>query len=249
MAGFGSLLREERIRQGITLEMVEKETKIRKVYLAALEEENFSLLPPQVYAVGFARRYSKFLNLDEEKMASLFKSLAFPEPEEEAEPEPAAVKNTLLDGHKKNKLINTVSAIIFIIVIFGLGSFVLKYLNQPEFAENPGNKNPDITAHDTDNNPDNEPVQPPATVNEIALKVLVKPGMYCWLSVTADGNNIFTGTLTSEQSQEFKANQTLKIRAGNAGALQLQVNGKDIGPLGNNGEVVDKEFNINELTP
>lgn len=246
MAGFGSCLREERIRQGFTLEMVENETKIRKIYLVALEEENFSLLPPRVYAIGFARRYSQFLNLDEEEMVNQFKSLAFTESDEN-EVEETNFKNTLLEGQKKTKFINSISAIIFLIVIIGLGSVMLKYIKQ-DTANNTNNaQSPGISVENPVNQAPNEPIQPPE-IDEMVLKVAVKPGMSCWLSVIADGNNIFTGTLSNGQNQEFKANQTFKIRAGNAAALQLEVNERDIGILGNNGEVVEKEFNIKDFT-
>jgi len=246
MAGFGSCLREERIRQGYTLEMVESETKIRKMYLVALEEENFSILPPRVYAIGFVRRYSQFLNLDEEEMVNQFKSLAFPESDEENEAEKTNFKNTLLEGEKKSRFINSISAIVFVMVLIGVGSLVLKYVksNTGNIANN--TQPPGISVENPMEQVPNEPVHPPE-VDEVVLRVAVKPGMSCWLSVSADGQNIFTGTLTNEQNQEFKANQTLKIRAGNAGALVLEVNGKDLGVLGNKGEVVEKVFNINDF--
>ncbi|WP_369397313.1 RodZ domain-containing protein [Syntrophomonas palmitatica] len=34
------------------------------------------------------------------------------------------------------------------------------------------------------------------------------------------------------------------IRAGNAGGIDIKVDGKDIPPLGKNGEVVEREFTV-----
>lgn len=50
--GVGEKLQEERLRQGFTLEEIEEETKIRKYYLQALEEENYKVLPPGFMPLG-----------------------------------------------------------------------------------------------------------------------------------------------------------------------------------------------------
>ena len=54
--GFGEKLREAREAKGYSLDYIEEETKIRKLYIEALEQETFDLLPPKVYATGFVRR-------------------------------------------------------------------------------------------------------------------------------------------------------------------------------------------------
>ncbi|MDD3024595.1 MAG: helix-turn-helix domain-containing protein, partial [Syntrophomonadaceae bacterium] len=74
---WGEILRKEREKLGYTLEKVEEETKIRKYYLEMMENDDFTSLPPQVYAIGFVKRYAKLLNLDENHMVSEFKLLAY----------------------------------------------------------------------------------------------------------------------------------------------------------------------------
>jgi hypothetical protein len=60
----GNALRTARERQGIELGEVERQTRIRGRYLAALEAEKFDLLPARAYAKGFLRVYADFLGLD-----------------------------------------------------------------------------------------------------------------------------------------------------------------------------------------
>jgi cytoskeleton protein RodZ len=60
----GSSLREARVRREIPLAQVAEETRIRRRYLEALEEERFELLPGPVYAKGFLRAYADYLSLD-----------------------------------------------------------------------------------------------------------------------------------------------------------------------------------------
>ena len=64
----GQYLRFIRTRKKLNLEQVEKETKVSMKYLVAIEGSNFSNLPPEVYTIGFIRRYANFLQIDSEKM-------------------------------------------------------------------------------------------------------------------------------------------------------------------------------------
>ena len=58
-----------------------------------------------------------------------------------------------------------------------------------------------------------------------------------WISVTADGEKKWQGTLQANQSREIQATDTIRLTAGNAGGISLTLNGKDIGAMGGEGEV------------
>lgn len=60
----GSILREKRVERKLSVADVFAETKINKKYIQALEDDNFLLIPSQVYAKGFLKAYSNFLGLD-----------------------------------------------------------------------------------------------------------------------------------------------------------------------------------------
>lgn len=77
----GSALRAARERRGLELREVERETRIRERYLAALEEERFELLPARAYAKGFLRVYADFLGLDGGLIVEEFNA-RFPEAEQ-----------------------------------------------------------------------------------------------------------------------------------------------------------------------
>lgn len=70
--GFGGKLRSARTSRGYSLDAVAKELNILKRYVQALEEENFSALPPFAYARGFIVNYAKFLELDSAELANAF---------------------------------------------------------------------------------------------------------------------------------------------------------------------------------
>lgn len=66
----GTMLREERERQGLSLDTVSDKTKISRSCLAAIEEGNDGLLPHPVYAKGFIKNYARLLGVDHEEFAA-----------------------------------------------------------------------------------------------------------------------------------------------------------------------------------
>ncbi len=73
MRTVGTILKEERVSKGFSLEQVEKATKIRLKYLVALEEEDYKKLPALPYVQGFIKNYSKFLGLRSTTMMAIFR--------------------------------------------------------------------------------------------------------------------------------------------------------------------------------
>lgn len=69
----GQLLKKERENKGITLEQVEKETRIRMVNLKAIESEDWSQFQSRTYVQGVIKRYGSFLDLDAEKLSAYFR--------------------------------------------------------------------------------------------------------------------------------------------------------------------------------
>ena len=64
----GALLRERREQRSVSLADVEKGTRIRQKYLAAIEADEWHLLPGEVVGRGFLRNYANFLRLDADSL-------------------------------------------------------------------------------------------------------------------------------------------------------------------------------------
>lgn len=73
MLTVGSILRKERKRRGLTLKQVEKQIHIREKFLNAIEENEWSIFSSKIYITGLIKNYSKFFDLDEEKMIAYFR--------------------------------------------------------------------------------------------------------------------------------------------------------------------------------
>jgi len=74
MKDIGNFLRERREAKGISLIEVEKDLKIRKKYLQALEEGNVNAIPGKTYIVGYLKNYSKYLDIDEENVNQIIQT-------------------------------------------------------------------------------------------------------------------------------------------------------------------------------
>src|SRR6201999_4189807 len=68
MEQIGARLREARMRAKIDINQVESDTKIRAKYLRAMENEEWDLLPGEIYAKTFLRTYADYLGLDSREL-------------------------------------------------------------------------------------------------------------------------------------------------------------------------------------
>jgi len=81
----GEILKQAREDQGLSLDEISLATKIKEKYLAAIEADNWAVLPSTVQQKGFTRSYAAFLGLDPAPLIKQLRDL-LDEPEEEEAP-------------------------------------------------------------------------------------------------------------------------------------------------------------------
>lgn len=69
----------------------------------------------------------------------------------------------------------------------------------------------------------------------------------CWMQITVDGKKTEL-TLSEGQTQDVQANESIQLRLGNAGVVRITLNGQDLGVMGSQGQVVKKEFKLEDYT-
>lgn len=69
---YGEVLRKNREKHGISLTEVAKDLHIREDILLALENEDFSKIPPQGYSRNMIKSYSRLLGLNANKITEMF---------------------------------------------------------------------------------------------------------------------------------------------------------------------------------
>lgn len=73
MRKVSEVLKQAREEKGVSLSQVEQDTKIKKVYLEAIERGEFLSLPSENYALGFVKNYAKYLDLPVSSVVPLFR--------------------------------------------------------------------------------------------------------------------------------------------------------------------------------
>lgn len=73
MRTVGEILKQERLKKGLSLEGVEKVTKIRTKFLELIEKDDFSKIPQGTICRGFIRNYAQVLGLGPEGILAVFR--------------------------------------------------------------------------------------------------------------------------------------------------------------------------------
>jgi hypothetical protein len=58
-----------------------------------------------------------------------------------------------------------------------------------------------------------------------------------WISIESEGKQIFAGMLMPSQTKTVTGRDAAQMKVGNAGGIEVRLNGKAIGPLGGRGQV------------
>jgi cytoskeletal protein RodZ len=81
------------------------------------------------------------------------------------------------------------------------------------------------------------PAAQAVAVSEGQVSVEITTTEAAWVQVSSEGKTIFAGTIKPNQSRSFAVGPTGRLRTGNAGAVDVRMNGKPIGVLGPKGQV------------
>jgi cytoskeleton protein RodZ len=94
---------------------------------------------------------------------------------------------------------------------------------------------------------------PPAVVTAEttagAFQLLIQAREDSWVSITADGKQIFQDTLTAPAEKSVEARNQIVIKTGNAGALDISFNGKKLASQGGYNRVKTLTFDSSGLRP
>ena len=241
----GEILRAERVKKGLTIKDIENAISIRALYIDAIEEGNYGIVPGEVYLKGFIRNYATFLGLDSQQIMEVYRQnkeqsdekAPVAPPAETAAAPPAAASD---GGFTKWLAIAVVAA--------GVVAGFAWWSAGSKTTEPPAHKQPEQAAQ--------QPASPAAPrqsaqpAKSAASKVVITATYngQCWTQITADGKEIFEGIPKKGESFTWEASNRITAKFGNAGAVDLVYNGKVVGKIGGNGEVVARTFTLNDST-
>ncbi|SMC64771.1 helix-turn-helix domain-containing protein [Sporomusa malonica] len=248
MQTVGEILRAERVKKSLSIKDVESAISIRALYLNAIEEGNYSVIPGEVYLKGFIRNYATFLGLNPQQVMEVYrqnKGQASELAPTVSQSETIQVSPASSGGGLKKWLI---AAVVAAGVVAGLawwssGSQKPAPAPPPSVTQQPG---PATGQQPPQSAPPTQSVAPAKSAAKVS--VTAKYNAQCWTQIMADGKEIYEGIPKSGESLTWEATSKLTAKFGNANAVDLVYNGSPVGKIGGSGEVVVKTFTINGIT-
>ncbi len=225
---FGAWLRQQREMREITLREISDATKISLRYLQAFEDERFDLLPAIVFAKGFLRQYAKYVGLDSDEAVNRFlvaRRGDEPEPEDEEREkgEPSPLRAAGL-GAWKNVLLVVLVAAILLALVFLVPRLMNSAANGAGGAPPPGVAPPEVRKPPLPAPP--PPPPPSKRAEEVPLTVTLDFRQDCWVEASVDGEPRVAEMRVQGESLQLQAQKKVELRLGDAGAVDIEVNGK-----------------------
>jgi cytoskeleton protein RodZ len=265
LSELGSLLRRTREEQGLRLEDVEAQTRMRTALLRALEEGDLSPFASKAQARLFCAAYARFLGLDEAPLLALLRAQHGTPTQEVPRPTIAGRLAVPLLSRRRRRMpsLLLVAALglltIAVLSRFGLLSALFAWL--PSAPPEPAGSLPPAARPIALQEPPTPtsaalplptPAPTPTFTPHIALRPTATPfqGLVlrvritstAWLRVLTDGEVAFEGTLQPGEERAWQASSALLLRTGNAGGTEASINGQALGPLGKPGQVLEREW-------
>ncbi|MEX2220916.1 MAG: helix-turn-helix domain-containing protein [Candidatus Rokuibacteriota bacterium] len=238
---FGGYLRSLREAKGSSLEDMARSTRVGIRHLEAIEEERLTDLPSPVFVRGFIRAYCGFLRESPDEALGQYQALAGARAAVQAARAPLRPRG---GGLNSSVLVG-----LALLVVLGLGLFAINLtvkrtggtsVAAPKMEATTPASSPPVIAPPAA--PDPPPVASvaPAKSAPGAQRLLIKAVEATWIRVQPDEGRASEETLPAGASREWSAERRFLVTIGNAGGVELTLNGKILPPLGVKGAVIQR---------
>ncbi|HTM51255.1 MAG TPA: RodZ domain-containing protein [Bryobacteraceae bacterium] len=271
MTSIGERLRRQRLQNRQSLEKIATETKIGVRLLEAIEAEQFEKLPGGVFRRSFVLQYARALGVDADEINAELKQLnQFDEPPVNLAPQmtqereqrlpigfPIRASMSGIGGSTLGSLIAAVGVMLACALIYSwwqtrheppASAKVAPVASETRKPADPKSVDHRAAAdHPTSPAPDSDSAKAsasPTSSDGAALRVGLSADEKTWISISSDGKNVFANALQAHETKTVEATEKVRLLIGNAGGVEISLNGKPIGPVGPRGQI-----RVVELTP
>lgn len=244
----GQTLADARIEAGLSVERVSEVTRIRQSLVQAIEHDDFTGCGGDFYARGHIRSIARVVGVDADPLIAQYDETrgGTPAPSPSVIFEPERVK-------PERRLAPNWTAAMAAAVVVVLAFVIFQWVGGGDDKDKDSGNAAAATTSAPPAPPSPEPAAPPPpapatpeVVAQVPAQVTVRAeavGGRSWVSVTdADGKKVFEGTIEKGTHKEWSHPEALKLVIGNAQAIHLKVNGKDLGPAGSKSSVARVTF-------
>ena len=244
----GSLITQARKSAGLSIDDLSESTNIRGALLREIESNNFVNCGGETYARGHLRNIATKLGVDPQEFLTAF--------EDEQMHVDRSMKDLLVENSVMKKpeearkvswkVLATISVASLFVV--GLGQIIISNTASVDIPEpiasvsaTPSESTPSESSEPTRTSSEQPTVSTGTGVELIITAARAKS----WLFVSdAAGRTLFSGQIARGTSKTFSTDVALNVKVGNAGGVDLTVNGKNIESIGADGEVVSVSYGV-----
>jgi cytoskeletal protein RodZ len=272
----GQQLRQRREMLSLTLDEIERHTRMRAQFMDALEKGEFDKLPSPVQTRGLLSNYAEFLDLDVNALLLRFAD-ALQARRRERHPENPAKRRGQPDIPEKLPMLRSIIAGD---MVFGVGMVLLLIgfsvwgisrviaLQSEQRAEVQVEATglsisealigtpveavvSEVTLIPAEDTPIPElpegTVEIPTPAANVNVQVNIIAVERSYLQVIVDGEEVFNGRTIPGNAYPFEAEQSIEIVAGNGAALRVVYNQRDLGLLGGFGQIARFIYTADEI--
>ncbi|MDJ0341635.1 helix-turn-helix domain-containing protein [Streptomyces sp. H10-C2] len=241
----GRALAQARLAAGLTIDEVSSITRVRAPIVLAIEQDDFSNCGGDVYARGHIRNLARAVGIDPEPLVQQYSD----EHGGAAAHVPVVplyeAERIRPERRRPNWTAAMVAAIVAVVGFVGFTSFNGGGGGKPATAAKPSvsatTAKPSPKPADPKPEPSNSAIAA-VPAGKVTVKLTADVGK-SWIQATdSNGRQFYAGNLDKGESKTFTDAKKVKLVIGDAGAIRLFVNGKDLGPAGTDGQVVRLTF-------
>ena len=242
----GSLITQARKSAGLSIEDLSAATNIRSSLLREMESDSFGNCGGETYARGHIRNIATKLGVD-----PLIFIAAFEEEQMQVDrsmQDLLVEKGVMKEPQEARKVSWKVLATISVSSLFvvGLAQIIISNTSSLDIPEpiattsESASSTPSASASEA--TPTEEATVSTGTGVEL---VITATRAKSWLFVSdASGRTLFSGQIARGITKTFSTDLSLNVKVGNAGGVDLTVNGKSVDPIGADGEVVSVSYGV-----
>ncbi|NYE43295.1 cytoskeletal protein RodZ [Streptomyces fulvorobeus] len=237
------MLQQTRIAAGLTVEQVSSSTRVRIPIVHAIEEDDFSRCGGDVYARGHIRTLARAVGLDPDPLVTQYDDEHGGRPV----PTPAAplfeAERIRSEPRRPNWTAAMVAAIVVVVGFVGFTLFNGED-ERPRTATVAEGSTPDKTTPKPTTTKPSDPKPVPsesaiaaAPLDKVTVKLTALQGK-SWISAKDhNGRLLYDGLLLQGESKTFQDTERIDLVLGDAGAIELFVNGKKVQDQFESGQV------------
>lgn len=250
--GIGNQLRDARIARGMEIGDIADALKIRRSHVVAMESENFAALGASPYVRGHLRNYARHVGLDPEEIVGAWDrehgGLAIGAHD-------IATTTSVSTSTPREPLPRWIVVSGLLVVVLVALALIGQFGNRTPDTAPVATPTPAPTSTQTAVAPTAEPTPTPTpaptpTPTPTGVELLLAFEQDVWMAIDVDGaaHPQSQTVFTAGEVLTLSGSEVIEIRYGNAGGVEVELNGERLGAPGDPGQVLNVTYTVDGAT-